>query len=73
MSSRIFCWLSCVKYFPHFFYRRNSRRRIGLPLFRKNNGAEEDVMMSSFISEESEKELELNPPYELIEDSSTPW
>ena len=31
--------------------------RIGLPLFRKN--ADEDVMVSSFISEESEKELEL--------------
>ncbi|XP_065207160.1 E3 ubiquitin-protein ligase HECTD1 isoform X3 [Planococcus citri] len=35
----------------------NIHEKIGLPLFRKN--ADDDVMVSSFISEESEKELEL--------------
>jgi E3 ubiquitin-protein ligase HECTD1 len=49
------------------------RFRIGLlPGSRRTNMTEEDVMMSSYISEESEKELELDPPKLNAEDSK-PW
>jgi E3 ubiquitin-protein ligase HECTD1 len=47
--------------------------RIGLlPGSRRANMTEDDVMMSSYISEESEKELELDPPKPNPEDSK-PW
>jgi E3 ubiquitin-protein ligase HECTD1 len=51
----------------------NSCFRIGLlPGSRRTNVAEEEVMMSSYISEESEKELELDPP-KLNPEDSKPW
>jgi hypothetical protein len=51
----------------------NSCFRIGLlPGSRRANVVEEDVMMSSYISEESEKELELDPP-KLNPEDSKPW
>jgi hypothetical protein len=47
--------------------------RIGLlPGSRRANVTEDDVMMSSYISEESEKELELDPP-KLNPEDSKPW
>ena len=47
--------------------------RIGLlPGSRRTNVAEDDVMMSSYISEESEKELELDPP-KLNPEDTKPW
>jgi hypothetical protein len=51
----------------------NSCFRIGLlPGSRRANVVEEDVMMSSYISEESEKELELDPP-KLNPEDCKPW
>lgn len=44
--------------------------RIGFAGVRKT--IEDDVMTSSFISEESEKELELDPPKMIIEEKQ-PW
>jgi len=54
-------------------FTHNFGFRIGLlPGSRRTNMAEEDVMMSSYISEESEKELELDPP-KLNPEDSKPW
>ncbi|XKL65492.1 hypothetical protein PGB90_008912 [Kerria lacca] len=48
---------------------------IGVPNFRKNNTTDDDVMVSSFISEESEKELELNSDDlpKSFDDSGKAW
>jgi len=54
-------------------FTHNFGFRIGLlPGSRRTIMAEEDVMMSSYISEESEKELELDPP-KLNPEDSKPW
>ncbi|XP_071454696.1 E3 ubiquitin-protein ligase HECTD1 isoform X6 [Hetaerina americana] len=41
--------------------------------YRSPNGIEEDAMTSSYISEESEKELELDPPKVHQHDPTKPW
>lgn len=46
--------------------------RIGLLPRSRSVVTEEDLMMSSLISEESEKELEFDPPKICIEESK-PW
>lgn len=62
-----------LKLMCHGEIQNNINERIGLlPGSRRTNMAEEDVMMSSYISEESEKELELDPP-KLNPEDSKPW
>ncbi|PNF13783.1 hypothetical protein B7P43_G12447 [Cryptotermes secundus] len=62
-----------LKLMCHGEIQNNINERIGLlPGSRRANVAEEDVMMSSYISEESEKELELDPP-KLNPEDSKPW
>nr|CAD7200637.1 unnamed protein product [Timema douglasi] len=62
-----------LKLMCHGEIQNNVNERIGLvPISRRINIAEEDVMMSSYISEESEKELELDPPKISPEDTK-PW
>nr|CAD7452850.1 unnamed protein product [Timema tahoe] len=62
-----------LKLMCHGEIQNNVNERIGLvPVSRRINIAEEDVMMSSYISEESEKELELDPPKISPEDTK-PW
>ncbi|XP_046664774.1 E3 ubiquitin-protein ligase HECTD1 isoform X3 [Homalodisca vitripennis] len=50
----------------------NINERIGLLPRSRSVVTEEDLMMSSLISEESEKELELDPPKICIEETK-PW
>ncbi|XP_067009629.1 E3 ubiquitin-protein ligase HECTD1 isoform X3 [Anabrus simplex] len=62
-----------LKLMCHGEIQNNINERIGLISgSRRINMAEEDVMMSSYISEESEKELELDPP-KLYPEDSKPW
>ncbi|XP_069704389.1 E3 ubiquitin-protein ligase HECTD1 isoform X7 [Periplaneta americana] len=62
-----------LKLMCHGEIQNNINERIGLlPGSRRTTAAEEDVMMSSYISEESEKELELDPP-KLNPEDSKPW
>lgn len=57
-----------LKLMCHGDIRTTVNERIGfLP-----NATEEEVMMSSYISEESEKELELDPP-KLFSEETSPW
>jgi len=57
-----------LKLMCHGDIRTTVNERIGfLP-----NATEEEVMMSSYISEESEKELELDPP-KLFSEETAPW
>ncbi|XP_046388843.1 E3 ubiquitin-protein ligase Ufd4 isoform X5 [Ischnura elegans] len=55
----------------------NMNEKIGLTHsgthFRSTIGVEEDAMTSSYISEESEKELELDPPKAHQHDPTRPW
>lgn len=50
--------------------QKTVNERIGFASIRKT--VEDDVMTSSFISEESEKELELDPP-KIIMEEKRPW
>ncbi|KAG5887757.1 E3 ubiquitin-protein ligase Ufd4 [Gonioctena quinquepunctata] len=63
--SKCFLKLMC-----HGEIQNNVNERIGFAGFKK--APEEDVMTSSFISEESEKELELDPP-KIIMEEKRPW
>lgn len=64
---------SFLKLMCHGEIQNTVNERIGLVgLKRSGNGNEDDVMTSSLISEESEKELEFDPP-KLICDDKTPW
>lgn len=61
---------SFLKLMCHGEIRNTVNERIGLVGAKK--ATEEDVMTSSYISEESEKELELDPPKMIIEEKK-PW
>ncbi|XP_076273657.1 ubiquitin fusion-degradation 4-like isoform X2 [Rhynchophorus ferrugineus] len=61
---------SFLKLMCHGEIQNTVNERIGLSGSKKAN--EEDVMTSSYISEESEKELELDPPKMAIEEKK-PW
>ncbi|XP_065332241.1 E3 ubiquitin-protein ligase HECTD1 isoform X2 [Cloeon dipterum] len=58
-----------LKLMCHGDIRTTVNERIGI---LPSNTIEEEVMMSSYISEESEKELELDPP-KLFSEDSFPW
>jgi hypothetical protein len=58
-----------LKLMCHGDIRTTVNERIGI---LPSSAAEEEVMMSSYISEESEKELELDPP-KLFTDESKAW
>jgi len=58
-----------LKLMCHGDIRTTVNERIGI---LPSSAAEEEVMMSSYISEESEKELELDPP-KLFSEDSKPW
>lgn len=61
---------SFLKLMCHGEIRNTVNERIGFAGLKKNN--EDDIMTSSLISEESEKELELDPPKVAFEDKK-PW
>ncbi|XP_018579699.1 E3 ubiquitin-protein ligase Ufd4 isoform X5 [Anoplophora glabripennis] len=61
---------SFLKLMCHGEIQNTVNERIGFTGGKK--AAEEDVMTSSFISEESEKELELDPP-KIIMEEKRPW
>ncbi|XP_063240551.1 E3 ubiquitin-protein ligase HECTD1 isoform X2 [Bacillus rossius redtenbacheri] len=62
-----------LKLMCHGEIRNNVNERIGLLVGSKKAATlEDDVMTSSYISEESEKELELDPPKISTEDAK-PW
>ncbi|XP_021929507.1 E3 ubiquitin-protein ligase HECTD1 isoform X4 [Zootermopsis nevadensis] len=61
-----------LKLMCHGEIQNNINERIGLLPGSRRTNVEEDVMMSSYISEESEKELELDPP-KLNPEDSKPW
>ncbi|XP_048516518.1 E3 ubiquitin-protein ligase Ufd4 isoform X1 [Dendroctonus ponderosae] len=61
---------SFLKLMCHGEIQNTVNERIGLVGIKKST--EEDIMASSYISEESEKELELDPP-KLVTEDGRPW
>uniref|UniRef100_A0A1B6DIC7 E3 ubiquitin-protein ligase n=1 Tax=Clastoptera arizonana TaxID=38151 RepID=A0A1B6DIC7_9HEMI len=61
-----------LKLLCHGEVQNNINERIGLLPRSKSYVTEEDLMMSSLISEESEKELELDPP-KIYSEETKPW
>ncbi|XP_071056058.1 E3 ubiquitin-protein ligase Ufd4 isoform X3 [Onthophagus taurus] len=62
---------SFLKLMCHGEIQNTVHERIGFAGLKKSN--DEDIMTSSLISEESEKELEFDPPKMIYSDEKRPW